>query len=256
MNYTHSVHDVALGLSLREAQQPRRTPSWDLFVVLDAMRRPPFEPLHSASFKFLTMKTSFLLPLASGRRRSEIHTLRGAKQDIPFLKDKSIQLKFLPEFLAKSQCPGDPSPMVLVRSVAAILSKDDQDRPICPESCLRFYLDRSSGRRLPVHRRILLPSRNDLARDISAASVSRWIVSTVAVAYAEAAHSAPLLSRPRAHETRAIAASVAFQNATPIVDILEAVYWKSVIPFIDFYLRDLQCTRGDGTYGISSLVAA
>ena len=49
---THPLHDVARGLSLREARQPRRTPSWDLFVVLDALRRPPLEPLHSASFSF------------------------------------------------------------------------------------------------------------------------------------------------------------------------------------------------------------
>ena len=86
--------------------------------------------------------------------------------------------------------------------------------------------------------------------------MSRWIVSTVAVAYAEAAQSAPLLSRPRARETRAVAASVAFQNAIPIVGILEAAYWKSVNPFIHFYLRDVQCTCGDETRGISSLLAA
>ena len=86
--------------------------------------------------------------------------------------------------------------------------------------------------------------------------MSRWIASTVSVAYAEAAQSAPLLSRPRTHKTRAIAASVAFQNATPIVDILEAAYWKSVNPFIHFYLRDVHCIREDRTHGISSLVAA
>ena len=123
LSNAHLLHDVARGLSLREARQPRRIPSWDLFVVLDALRRPPFEPLHSVSFKFLTMKTAFLLSLASGRRRSEIHALSGAKHDIAFLKDKSIQLKFLPEFLAKNQCPGDPSPLVLVRPLSAIFEQ-------------------------------------------------------------------------------------------------------------------------------------
>ena len=56
------------------------------------------------------------------------------------------------------------------------------------------------------------------------ASVSGWFASTVAVAYVEAAQLAPLLSQPRVHETQAIAALVAFQNATPIVDILEVAY--------------------------------
>ena len=55
--------------------------------------------------------------------------------------------------------------------------------------------------------------------------------------------------------THGISSLVAFQNATPIVDILEAAYWKSVNPFIHFYLRDVQCIREDRTHGISSLVA-
>ena len=66
LSNAHLLHDVAHGLSLREARQLRRTPSWDLFVILDALRCPPFEPLYSVYFKFLTMKTAFLLSLASG----------------------------------------------------------------------------------------------------------------------------------------------------------------------------------------------
>ena len=146
--------------------------------------------------------------------------------------------------------------MVLVRSLTAILSKDDQDRLICQCAVYTFFFNRSQGRRLPVHQRLLLPLWDDLARDISAASVSCWMASTVAVAYAEAAQSAPLLSWPWAHEMWAITVTVAFQNATPIVYISKETYWKSVNLFIEFYLRDLHCTHGDGTHGISSLVAA
>lgn len=82
-------------------------------------------------------------------------------------------------------------------------------------------------RRLPVRRR-LLPLRDVLEREISTASVSRWIASTVATAYAR--------SSPRT-------ASVAFQNATPVADILEADYWKSVNPIIVFCLGNVQDTR-------------
>ena len=53
-----------------------------------------------------------------------------------------------------------------VRSLSAIFSKDDQDSLICPVRCLRFCLDRSQRRKLPVHRRLPLPLRVDLARDI------------------------------------------------------------------------------------------
>ena len=52
LSNTQLLHDVARGLSLHEAWQPCRTPTWDLFVVLDALRLPPFELLYSVSFKF------------------------------------------------------------------------------------------------------------------------------------------------------------------------------------------------------------
>ena len=65
----------------------------------------------------------------------------------------------------------------------------------------------------------------------------------VARVYAEGVGSAPLLSWPRAYKIQAIASSVAFQNAAPIFDILQAAYWKLVNLFVEFYLGDLLCTR-------------
>ena len=45
---------------------------WDLGLVLNALKKAPFEPLKDVDFKFLTFKTVFLFALASDRRRSEI----------------------------------------------------------------------------------------------------------------------------------------------------------------------------------------
>ena len=50
-------------------------PPWDLRVVLQALTQPPFEPLSVATLDFLTLKTVFLVALASGSRRSEIAAL-------------------------------------------------------------------------------------------------------------------------------------------------------------------------------------
>ena len=50
-----------------ELQRPRSTPvlpQWDLGVVLEALAKPPYEPLREASFKYLTLKTVFLLAMA------------------------------------------------------------------------------------------------------------------------------------------------------------------------------------------------
>ena len=62
-----------------ELQRPRVTPvlpQWDLGIVLEALSKPPYEPLREASFKHLTLKTVFLLAIASAGRRSELHALR------------------------------------------------------------------------------------------------------------------------------------------------------------------------------------
>ena len=50
-------------------------PDWDLALVLNCLLRDPFEPSDKVPLKILTWKTVFLLALASGKRRSEIHAL-------------------------------------------------------------------------------------------------------------------------------------------------------------------------------------
>ena len=51
----------------------RVIPSWDLSLVLMSLTKAPFEPLKDASLKILTFKTVFLMTLASGKRRGEVH---------------------------------------------------------------------------------------------------------------------------------------------------------------------------------------
>ena len=70
----------ALLRSFRLEDTKRRNPSppWDLSLVLTVLRSKPFEPIRSISMKNLTLKTVFLLALASGKRRSELHALSRA----------------------------------------------------------------------------------------------------------------------------------------------------------------------------------
>lgn len=53
----------------------QKYPSWDLSIVLRALTEPPFEPLTSASLKFLTFKISFLVAITSARRVSKLAAL-------------------------------------------------------------------------------------------------------------------------------------------------------------------------------------
>ena len=85
-----------------ELQRPRITPvlpQWDLGVVLEALSKSPYEPLREASFKHLTLKTVFLLAMASAGRRSELHALRFDQNYIQFKpKGAGVTLYFSPEF--------------------------------------------------------------------------------------------------------------------------------------------------------------
>ena len=50
-------------------------PKWDLSWVLVCLQKAPYEPLHNASKLHVTIKTAFLLALATAKRCSEIHAL-------------------------------------------------------------------------------------------------------------------------------------------------------------------------------------
>ena len=43
----------------------RNLPQWNLFVVLNELTKAPFEPMKDTDLKHLTLKTAFLLALAS-----------------------------------------------------------------------------------------------------------------------------------------------------------------------------------------------
>ena len=50
----------------------RNLPKWNL-SVLNELTKAPFEPMKDTDLKHITLKTAFLLALASGKRHSEIH---------------------------------------------------------------------------------------------------------------------------------------------------------------------------------------
>ena len=245
------LRDLIRGASIREARSPRRLPAWDLFLVLSSLRETPYEPLFSSDLKSLTCKTVFLIALASGRRASEVCNLSGLSSDIATQQDGSFVLKFLPEFLAKNQDPSDPSPFIIIRPLTDFLCPDDPDLKLCPVRSLKRYL--KFTRSLRKNQRKLFISFNPFhSRDISIASISRWLKLVIQSAYTSASIDTFSV---RAHEIRAWAASSAFAHSWSMRNILGAAYWRSESPFINFYLRDVALRREDGSHGISFVAA-
>ena len=189
------------GVALSEVRSPRRVSAWDLFLVLNALRQEPFEPLVSSSFRFLMLKTVFLVSLASGRRCSEVHGLSGLPSDVAFEPDGSVSLRFLPEFLAKNQVPGEPSPVIFIKPLSSILCPDDEDRLLCPVRALRLYRRRSKPLRAVSQRRLFISLNPDYNRDVSKVTLARWLTGVIQKAYEKVGGCDELSAR--AHEIRA-----------------------------------------------------
>ena len=217
---------------------PKQTPlpQWSLSLVLRALREPPFEPLHSISLKALTFKTVFLLALASGRRRSEIHALDTRSGFIQWRGDQVI-LRTDPRFLAKNQVLGSLAQPIIIKAIDSFVGSDRSERLLCPKRSLLWYLKRIKPFR-GSRTRLFLPIPPS-SSDISPAIISKWLVETVKWTYKVSSSSACKLERVTAHEVRALSASWALFSGVPVAQILQAGTWRSPNSFISFYIRDM-----------------
>ena len=128
--------------------------------------------------KWRTMKTVFLLALASARRRPYIHALSVAPAGVCFWEETpSVNWWYLfcgnQGFLPRTSLPG-----------IAHLNPYEAERMLCPVRQLKLYLRDSEQiwggqQRLFIH-------WNRTIRDIMRSQISRWIVETVKEAYTRA----------------------------------------------------------------------
>ena len=112
-----------------ELQRPRLTlvlPQCDLGIVLEALSKPLYEPLREAFHKHLTLKTVFLLAMASRGRPSVFDP-----QYIQFKpKGAGVTLYFTPDFMRKNQRPNQVNYLWYIKSVPT--GRPEFDAPNCP----------------------------------------------------------------------------------------------------------------------------
>ena len=236
----------------------RSIPTWNLSLVLHQLKQPPFEPLEEASLKYATWKTVFLLALASGKRRSEIHawTMDG----LLCLGDwDQIQLTPSPIFIAKNQLAREGTQTISPVVIPALkTTQDDRDTDIllCPVRALSIYLKLTAE--LRQDKTLLFISyKQGHSKDILCSTISSWIKNTVKFCYSKAGDTDMDSLGVRAHDVRAFAASKAFYGGVSMDQILQACHWKSHNTFTSFYLKDLSGqNQKDLSYHLGSFVAA
>ena len=88
-------------------------------------------------------------------------------------------------------------------------------------------------------------------------TVSRWIKHAIRAAYEAAESDTNLLQlhKVKAHDVRAMSASLAFLRSVALDDIMAAASWSSHTTFTSHYLRDLS-VQSDDLFRLGPLVVA
>ena len=231
-----------------------------LFTLFDTRglsSKHPYEPLQEASFKHLTLKTVFLLAMASAGRHSELQVLRFDQNYIQFKpKGAGVSLYFSPEFMRKNQKPNQVNDPWYIPAVPP--GKSEFGAPNCPVRALRYYHRyRTEHPELKKdRRRLFVPIKdNNAGKELSASTISRWICTTIVDSHAAIQNSRNLSGSVKAHKVRAVATSLQLFNKVDLHSVMKARRWSSCGTFTSFYLRDL-CPQADSLQRAGPIVAA
>ena len=240
------IRDLLRSFRLSSAERVMRPPAWDLSKVLTYLVSPAFEPVSQASFRALTMKTLFLLALATAKRVGELQALSSI---VTFVAGDAC-LSYIPQFVAKLESLTRSIPRsFLVNSLADFAAGLDTDLLLCPVRALRLYLLRVRSLSPGRHRLFVSPRRP--TRPLSKNAVSFFLREVISAAGATRPQVGPL----RAHEVRSVSTSVTFHRNWSVSSVLESATWASSSVFSSFYLRDIQ-HEFDGLLSLGPFVAA
>ena len=235
-----------------------RTPNWDLNLVLNSLRKAPYEPAEQADFLHLTYKTIFLVAFASGKRRSEIHAMSKFIRMGTTSPDgtKNLNIPIVLDFLAKNvkqNASGETLKPIVIPSLDGILGPDlmaSTDGLLCPVRMVHIYLARVEPFRGD---RIKLFISQSLSNRVCKNTISNWIAKAIELAYKDPQRSdEPSVGDPyfTAHSVRSYSASWAVKGCASMFKIMQACHWKSQSTFTTYYLRDCWSSSDGSSFTI------
>ena len=251
------LHRLLSSFHRDRPKSSRNLPKWNL-SVLNELTKAPFEPMKDTDLKHLTLKTAFLLALASAKRRCEIHA-RVANKVSNLGQWEKVALFPSSDFIAKNQLAREGSHSVSPVTIPALTTIVDRqfkkDRTVCPVRALRYYLDRTKD--LRGSRSLLFISfKKGHTSDIRPTTLSSWLKQTILLCYKQADQQALDLVQVKAHDIRAFAASKAFYGGLSVDQIMQACHWKAHNTFSNFYLKDLTWSDNNNNMYLEPVVVA
>ena len=152
ISQSSDLHRLLSSFHRDRPKSSRNLAKWNLSVVLNELIKASSGSMKDTDLKHLTLKTAFLLALASGKRRNESHAWV-ANQVSNLGQWEKVALFPSSDFIAKNQLAREGSQSVSPVTITALItimivdSQFKEDRTLCLVQPLRYYLDRTKDLR-------------------------------------------------------------------------------------------------------------
>ena len=233
---------------------------WDVGLVLRYLKTGKLSATANLSPRDLTLKLVFLLALATGKRRSELHALDRVVGKVSDSWD-AILLRPRPEFLGKTHFvtggAGTFSEIVLP-SIEKAPGYVLADLSLCPVRTLRIYLRESDKYRSEGQERLIISYMKNKLDDVKKQTISNYLKLLVQQAYSDSAKNQAVCQEynMKSHDLRGIAASLkASKNAT-MGEVLASGVWASASTFLTHYVKHFSRDELSNLYSLGPFVAA
>ena len=200
--------------------------------------------MKDTDLKHLTLKTAFLLALASSKRRSKIHAWVANKVSNLGQWEK-VALFPSSDFIAKNQLAREGSQSVssvIIPALTTIVDRQfKEDRTFCLVHALRYYLDGTKDLRGPQSL-LFISFKKGHTSDIRPSTLFPWLKQTILLCYKQANQQALDLVQVKAHDIRA------FYGGVLVDQIMQACHWKAHNTFTNFIRKRSYLVRQQQKY--------
>ena len=236
-----------------------KVPQWDLTLVLESLTRAPYEPIADCDLELITQKVFFLCCLAAGRRRGDMLAIQHNR--LAWYKDgQVVHLQPYPGYVPKAPSCAEGQRRynpVIISSLHPLIGHDREEAEyaLCPVRALKWYLDRTKDRRSGACRLFLNHQEGRGSQPPHPNTASGWVRAVIKRAYAQASRKLDNPHSVRAHEVRALAASLAAHANYSMEQLMSNCCWATHNVFTTHYLRDLSGIQG-GLHSLGTVAVA
>ena len=233
---------------------------WDLNLVLYYLKYGNLQFTSQLTPRALTLKTVFLLALASGKRRGELHALENNVRLVNGSWDE-IALRPHPSFLGKSHFVTSGAGTfkeIVIPALSSVPGSQYVDLALCPVHTLRAYLKLSETYRSPAQKRLIISFMKGRELDISAQSISNYLKWLVEQAYDNIAQTEQLCRKFKmtAHDVRGIASSLKANTKVTMRELMAAGTWATMDTFLKCYMKSFSQNQLTQLYEMGPLIAS